>query len=147
VPLAYSGVYKRSIPASPPLHVNDLQPDFTKGGWGSFTTGMLAVEGGDKSFGVFGQGKTQTSTIKVPPLQTQLCLEASRGISERWILATAPPSTWRLQYCRNLQITKVKAQIKSSLNSERMPGATTPSTLQPLHPLRIVSMMKFKKKR
>jgi hypothetical protein len=26
------------------------------GGWGSETAGMLTINGGDKSFGVFGQG-------------------------------------------------------------------------------------------
>jgi len=81
-------VYKRSIPASPPLHVNDLQPDFTKGGWGSFTTGMLAVEGGDKSFGVFGQGNPDIDEQGAPVSNSAL----SRGIT--WNLRTMDP-----RYC------------------------------------------------
>jgi len=33
-----------------------LKPDTSNGGWGSETAGMLALDRGSKSFGVFGQG-------------------------------------------------------------------------------------------
>lgn len=34
-----------------------VQTETKEGGWGSETTGMLTINGGDKSFGVFGQGE------------------------------------------------------------------------------------------
>ena len=82
VPESYSGMYKRSKPSSPPLHVNDLQPDFSKGGWGSFTAGMLSVTGGDKSFGVFGQGNPDIDQSGSPVAKSAL----QKGIT--WNLRT-----------------------------------------------------------
>ena len=54
VPDVYKGYYWQKTPSSPPRKVKDLRPYLDLGGWGTFTSGMLTVDGGGKSYGVFG---------------------------------------------------------------------------------------------
>jgi len=53
-PATYEGVYKTARMPSRPYPVKLMQPYLSEGGWGSFTSGMLQTNLGDKSFGVFG---------------------------------------------------------------------------------------------
>lgn len=103
MPSLYSRHSEPSNPQDYTLITNDatmLKPDTSNGGWGSETAGMLSLDRGSKSFGVFGQGD-------ILDWDGKTILEGhTRGINEDFnLMQNCDPSLATGAYFQYLAIT------------------------------------------
>lgn len=61
-PDEYQGLYMEMEPIALPYPAQSVDPAPERGGWGALTSGMLLLTG-EKSYGVFGQGVSNTGGI------------------------------------------------------------------------------------